>query len=104
MRHRGRQVDRAGGDGLCPPALRHLLTLEVRRQAEVVAPPPENVVLDRAGRIGGDMECCDELPACPPVLGYARARGVADADLGSPEGGVRDDVDKRGGRQPSAAA
>ena len=86
MLHCRRQVDAARSHGLCPSALRHLVAYEVRQQAELAAPPPENVGLDRAGSIGGHMEGCDELPACPAVLGYARARGVADANLGGPEG------------------
>jgi hypothetical protein len=65
VRHRRRQVDAARDRGLCPPALGHLVTPEERRQAEVVAPPPENVVLDRGGRIGGNLKCREKLASLP---------------------------------------
>jgi hypothetical protein len=48
----------------------HWVTPEIRRQAELAAPPPEHIRLDRGGRITGDLERCKELPACPPVPGY----------------------------------
>jgi hypothetical protein len=97
MRHSRRQVDAARRDGLRPSALGHLITPEVRRQAELVAPTPENVVLNHAGHLGTDLERCEELPACPSVLGYARARSISDADLGGAECGVNDEIDERGG-------
>src|SRR6516165_12051678 len=97
MRHRCRQVDTGCGHGLGPSALGHLIALEVRREAEVAAPPPEDVVLDRASHLSGDLECREQLPACPPVLGYAGAWSVADADFGGAESGVCDEVDECGG-------
>jgi hypothetical protein len=70
-RHRCRQVDAARRDGLRPSALRHLLAPEERRQAELATPPPENAGLDRDGRLGRDLECCQDLPAFPAVLRQA---------------------------------
>jgi hypothetical protein len=69
--------------------------LEVRRQAEVVAPPPENLVLDCYGRLSGDLERRKDLPAFPAMLRQPRPCHVPDPDLGRPVTSVRDEVDER---------